>query len=314
MKIIEDILLSDYFNNTPPVLIDIGASGEINAKWKPIASYSACIAFDADDRDFRIEEDMNKGYKKLITVNRIVTAGPVSNQTFYLTSSPYCSSLLEPDENKLSPWLFKSLFQVEKIITLPSTIIQEALKEAGLSYIDWFKSDTQGTDLRLFKNLPGEIADGILATEFEPGIIDTYKGEDKLHMIMQEMDQGKFWLSTMQVKGTQRLNPGYLNKIGPSFAKRVIRRSPCWAEVTYLRQPFCNATQRQLLLLIVFALLEKQFGFALEVADYALAKFDDSIFKTCRQSVLKKIKTEKWKIPLVILKRQFNKVFSNIND
>ena len=214
MKIIQDILLSDYFNNKPPVLIDIGASGEINAKWKPIASYSACIAFDADDRDFRIEEDMNKGYKKLITVNRIVTADPVNNQTFYLTSSPYCSSLLEPDENKLSPWLFKNLFQVEKITTLPSITIQEALKQAGLSYIDWFKSDTQGTDLRLFKNLPGEIVNGILAAEFEPGIMDAYKGEDKLHMIMQEMDQDDFWLSTMEVKGTQRLNPGYFNKKG----------------------------------------------------------------------------------------------------
>jgi hypothetical protein len=314
MQIIKDILLSDYFNNKPPVLIDIGASGGINAKWKPIASYSACIAFDADDRDFRIEEDMNKGYKRLITVNRIVTSDPVKNQTFYLTSSPHCSSLLEPDVNKLSPWLFKNLFQVEKITTLPSITIGEALKQADLSYIDWFKSDSQGTDLRLFTNLPNEIVNGILAAEFEPGIIDAYKGEDKLHMIMQEMDKSHFWLSNMEVKGTQRLNPAYLNEKGGAFAKPLIKKSPCWAEVTYLRQPFCNTTERQLLLLFVFALLEKQFGFALEVADYALTKFDYPIFKTCRQTVLKKIKAEKWKMPLVILKRKFNRVFSNIND
>jgi hypothetical protein len=314
MKIIRDILLSDYFNNKPPVLIDIGASGEINAKWKPIASYSACIAFDADDRDFKIEEEINKGFKKLITVNRVVTDNPVDNQTFYLTSSPYCSSLLEPDENKLSPWLFKNLFEVKKITTLPSITVHEALKQAGLTYVDWFKSDTQGTDLRLFRNLPAELVNGILATEFEPGIIDAYKGEDKLHMVMQEMDQDNFWLSTMEIKGTQRLKPAYFNNHDYLFAKHAVRKSPCWAEVTYLRQPFSDATQRQFLLLFVFALLEKQWGFALEVADYALTKFNDSIFKTCRQTALKKIKSEKWKMPLVIIKRQFNKAFSNIND
>ena len=314
MNIIQDILLSDYFNSHPPVLIDIGASGEINVKWKQIAPYSTCIAFDADDRDFQIEEEANKAYKKLITVNRIVTAHQANNQTFYLTSSPYCSSLLEPDENKLSPWVFKDLFRVEKITTLPAITIQEALKQAGISYIDWFKSDTQGTDLRLFTELPGGILNGILAAEFEPGIMDAYKGEDKLHMIMREMDKGDFWLSTMDVKGTQRLNASYSKSRGSSFAKRSIRTSPCWAEVTYLRQPFSNATQRQLLLLFVFAWLEKQFGFALEVTDYALTKFDDTIFKTCRQTLLKKIKAENWKIPLVILKRQLSKVFSNINE
>src|SRR6185295_6412802 len=99
------------------------------------------------------------------------------------------------------------------------------------------------TDLRLFTELPGGILNGILAAEFEPGIMDAYKGEDKLHMIMREMDKGDFWLSTMDVKGTQRLNASYSKSRGSSFAKRSIRTSPCWAEVTYLRQPFSNATQ-----------------------------------------------------------------------
>src|SRR5829696_6855701 len=105
MKIIQDILQSEYFANKPPVLIDIGASGEINAKWKPIAPYSVCIAFDADDRDFQVNENTNAGYKKLISLNRIVTAGQSRNQTFFLTASPYCSSLLEPDNEKLTPWV-----------------------------------------------------------------------------------------------------------------------------------------------------------------------------------------------------------------
>ncbi len=96
MKIIQKILKSDFLKEQPPVLIDIGASGEINARWKEIAPYSICIAFDADDREFHITEQTNKSYKKLITFNRIVTATPEDQANFYLTHSPFCSSLLEP--------------------------------------------------------------------------------------------------------------------------------------------------------------------------------------------------------------------------
>lgn len=314
MKIIRQIFQSGYFENRPPVLVDIGASGEIHAKWKLIAPYSVCVAFDADDRDFQANEQTNKGFKKLITLNRIVTADASGLKDFYLTASPYCSSLLEPDKAQLEPWVFRKLFEVESVKKLPAITLQAALQQAGLSYIDWFKSDTQGTDLRLFKSVPVQWVQSMLVAEFEPGIMNAYKGEDKLFRVMEAMEQGGFWLSSMEVKGTQRLHESYVKEIGPAFSKRIIRRSPCWAEVTYLRQPFPEAGQRDFLLLYVFALLEHQYGFALEVADKALTKFNEPVFQECRQAIHEKIRSEKWKAPLVILKRQINKLFSPIHD
>src|SRR3989337_1340495 len=108
MKIISAILQSEYFRDRPPILIDIGASKEINQKWKAIAPYSTCIAFDADDRDFQISEVTNSQFKRLITFNRIVTDESTISLNFYLTKSPYCSSLLKPDMEKLKPWVFHS--------------------------------------------------------------------------------------------------------------------------------------------------------------------------------------------------------------
>ncbi|HMH32288.1 MAG TPA: hypothetical protein VK543_04615, partial [Puia sp.] len=93
MKIIDTVLQSPCFADQPPVLIDIGASGELNAKWKAIAKYAICIAFDADDREFQITEQVNKNYKKLISFNRIVTTEQFEQADFYLTASPFCSSL-----------------------------------------------------------------------------------------------------------------------------------------------------------------------------------------------------------------------------
>jgi hypothetical protein len=313
MKIIKSILQTDLFQLQPPVLVDVGASKEINPKWKLIAPYSICIAFDADDREFHISEETNKAYKKLFTFNRIVIDEAVEKADFYLTNSPFCSSLLEPDTKNLSPWIFSSLFTVDKKTRLPAITVEQALLKINIDYIDWFKTDTQGTDLRLFKTLPPNIAGQVLAAEFEPGILDAYLGEDKLYSVMEYLQRHNFWLSSLHPKGVQRLNASYVNKLGSFASGKIIKKSPGWAEVTYLRQAiFTN--KRQLLLLYIFALLEKQYGFALEIVDFALQHNRDSIFEDCKKEVLKKLKTERWKIPFVIFKRRFNKFFANIND
>lgn len=313
MRIIDTVLKSIFFSNQPPVLIDIGASGEINSKWKLIAPYSICLAFDADDRDFQFSESTNSIYKKLITFNRIVTPQPTVKADFYLTSSPYCSSLLKPENEKLKPWVFKDFFNIEKVAALPAITLGQALQEAGIHYVDWFKSDSQGMDLQLFRSLPDNLSTEALAVEFEPGIIDAYEKEDMLFAIMEEMHNDHFWMSSMEVKGTQRLRSEYVQAMNSFVKRRILRNSPCWAEITYLRQPFVG-NERQLLLLFVFAFVEKQFGFALEVADYALDQHDEPLFKECRKAVLKKIKAERLKTPVVFFKKQFNKLFASVHD
>ncbi len=40
----------------------------------------------------------------------------------------------------------------------------------------------------------------------------------------------------------------------------------------------------------------------------------DPLFHDCKKAALKKIEAEKRKAPLVILKRQFNKLFASIID
>ncbi len=312
MKIIDTILSSSYFENKPPVLIDIGASGEINKKWRKIAPYSICIAFDADDREFNVSEKQASGYKKLLVINRIVTAKASATAEFNLTASPFCSSLLKPDLQKLQPWAFKSLFKVEQTVQLQATTLQQAMQGAGIDYIDWFKTDTQGTDLRLFLSVTDDIRKNILAAEFEPGIMDAYTGEDKLFTIMQELQQSGYWLSSMEVKGTQRLHESYIKEFGAFNSNRMVRKSPCWAELTYLQNP-SNFNPRSLLLLYTFALLERQYGFALEVCDLALQQSHDAIFSECKNSILQQLKKEKLKVPLVMLKKQFNKIFADIN-
>ena len=313
MEIIKKILRMEVFQSRPPLLIDVGASGELNRKWRLIAPYSICIAFDADDREFHISEHTDKTYKKLIVFNRVVTSEPTEKADFYFTRSPFCSSLLQPDNEKLKPWSFSSLFEIQKKVQLEAITLSQALSQINIDYIDWFKTDTQGTDLSLFKTLPAHLSRNILVAEFEPGIIDAYFMEDKLYSVMEYLHKNGFWLSSMEPKGTQRLNEEYKNRFGDFAVRKIIKRSPCWVEVSYLRELY-STDERQILLLFIFALLEKQYGFALEIADWGSKNFQNAVFSDCKKAVLKKLNMEKFKTPLVIFKRQFNKLFSNIND
>src|SRR5450759_4752197 len=159
-----------------PVLLDIGASGAPPRIWDAIASRSIYVGFDPDSREMR--EISNGHYQKAIIVNEAVVAAEANEVSFYLTRSPFCSSTLPPDPGALSDYLFSDLFAVERQAKVRATTFNSLFDRLGLSAVDWFKTDTQGTDLRLFNSLRPGIRDRVLAVDIEPGLIDAYIGED----------------------------------------------------------------------------------------------------------------------------------------
>ncbi len=283
MNIINRILNLNEFKDKPPVLIDIGASGEIHKKWKKIAPYSVCIAFDADEREMGYITKESAGFRKLIIYNCIITNNDHGEADFYLTKSPYCSSLLHPDNESLEVWAFSDKFRVESKVKLKSRSLNQVLLEQKIDYIDWFKTDSQGTDLRLFKNIPENIRTNILTAEFEPGIIDAYLDEDKLYSVLSFMNGEQFWLSDLIIKGSQRISNTVLNELsGRSLTKKLYsyshKNSPGWGEMMYMNTFKNISGKRELLLAWIFAVINRQYGFALEIVNKALSKYEDDIF------------------------------------
>lgn len=299
MRLINKILSSQLFIDQPPVLIDIGASGKIHKKWKKIAPYSICIAFDADERDFAPDAKVKSHYKKLLIKKRLVSDMAGESREFYLTRSPHCSSLLMPDTASLANWSFAPLFAVEKIQKLDTTDINSTLAEFNIGYIDWFKSDSQGIDLRIFKSLSESVRNNIIVAEFEPGILDGYINEDKLSDVLAYQDKHTtFWLADLTVKGTVRipftkLNELFSNKFLQKLYAKIGKISPGWAEMTYLNN-FTNpsaVTKRALMMGWITATLLQQDGFAYMLADMGKEKFPDKLFVRMKRSSRIKIIT-----------------------
>lgn len=259
-----------------PVLIDIGAAGELPTVWKPIARYSVYVGFDPDLREIR--ELPSELFHKGFILNQAVTNDPERNDvTFYLTRSPFCSSALHPDLRALSNYLFADLFTVEKQVTVHATRLDDTVAQLSLPGIDWIKVDSQGTDLRLFNALQPELRSRVLALDVEPGLIDAYQGEDLFVDVHRELTHNGFWLSNLRVEGAVRMCPTTLVTLGATeknlqneqFAKSV-RLSPAWVEARYARTIAWarehDFSKREYTLLWIFAMLDNQFGFALDLA------------------------------------------------
>jgi len=279
--LLSQLLQSKCFETQPPVLLDIGASGQLHDKWRWLARHSVGIAFDADSRDFNADAK-DPRWRKLHLFNRLLVPRADGDAVFYLTRSPHCSSALAVDTEALRPWAFGALFDVERTVTLPAVDLEFVLRETGLSYVDWFKTDSQGTDLRLFASLPPDIQNRVLAADFEPGIIDAYRGEDKLHQLMAYMDRMPFWVSGMTVKGSQRvgeLNLPHLSPLQRANPASFFKTSPGWCEISYLnRLEGDRPSERDLLLGIAFALIQGQHGFAAELARRGQPLYRNALF------------------------------------
>lgn len=311
-KIIQKILTLPELVNKPPVLFDIGASGEIHKKWEMIAPYSVCIAFDADTRDFSLSEKKHSGYKKLFLVNRIVAPDFNNNIPFWLTKSPHCSSALKPNNLALKQWAFATLFEVEQEISLEAITLNQILHNCNLDYIDWYKSDSQGIDLRIFNSLDKSLMDKIIVAEFEPGILDAYVGEDKLSSLMFFMEDRPFWVENMVIKGSQRINEDAMNQLSPiqkKFIDSFIRTSPGWCEITYMNTFDSLKSKRDYLLGWLLSVLLKEYGFALKLAIKGENLYGEQIFTEMKAVSLNRIKKSLPHIVLNVLNRLVRKMF-----
>lgn len=291
---IAELLQRPEFEIRPPVLVDIGASGSLPLYWKEIAPYCICIAFDGDDRDFSYIEEKRKQYKKLIVVNKVVSVhgGEID---FYLTRSPYCSSTLKTDSETLSNYAFADLFEIEKVIKLPSVQLSSVLSENKIEYIDWFKTDTQGTDLRIIQSLEKKFVNDVLVYELEPGIIDAYEGEDKLYDVLAFFNRNKFIVLDANIQGSYRINMNLIkNKLPDAIINHIpqfLPSTPDWCEVSFFN-PFKSEsfTIREYLLGWIFAMIKKQYGLALEIADKGYIKFNHTLFSRMMDDTLSDIK------------------------
>jgi methyltransferase FkbM-like protein len=286
--------------NIQPVLVDIGASGAPPPQWTPIAQHSVYVGFDPDRRELHDASDGQ--FARCVIFNEAVSSVLGQNEVlFYLTRSPYCSSTLPPDTKSLANYLFSDLFAVEREVLVQTTSLSTVIDQLGLQSVDWFKTDSQGTDLRLFQSLTDDLRNRVLAVDIEPGLIDAYRGEDLFVDAHRELLCQGFWLTSLDVQGTVRIKRTTLEAVAShypvlddTYVYRAVRPSPGWCNARYLRRLESiserSADARDYALLWVFAMMERQWGYALDIAQTYQQRFGhDDVSDYLQDAPLKQI-------------------------
>lgn len=283
-----------------PVLVDVGASYESPASWSPIAAQCIYLGFDPDLRG--ISEVRGTPYHTAYMLNEAVSSDPAASETrFYLTHSPPCSSTLLPESKPLADYIFADLFAVERATVVRTTTLEKALARLGLSGVDWLKVDSQGTDLRIFTSLGAGVRSRILALDIEPGLIDAYQGEDLFVEAQGYLSRHGFWLSRLDVNGTVRMRQStlrWLRSSSPDLNSdaltRRLRHGPAWCNARYLRTldwlAEQDARRRDYFLLWVFAWIDEQFGYALDIALEYERRFEEPVARTMRDETVERLR------------------------
>jgi hypothetical protein len=243
--------------------------------WSPIASQSIYIGFDPDMREMK--DTSGGSFAREVIVNEAVTNDASAGEVeFVLTRFPFCSSTLPPDAASLSNYHFRDFFIPERTSRVRATTLNAVMQRLGIEWLDWLKTDTQGTDLRIFQSLSGPLQNTVLALDIEPGLIDAYKGEDLFVDSHRYLVQNGFWVADLNVCGAVRVRPSSLNNVIAdtslhyAFADRALKKSPAWCETRYLRSlewmADTSAAPDRYGLLWVFAMMDDQLGFALDIA------------------------------------------------
>lgn len=306
MALIQEVLRRPEFDHEPPVLVDVGASGGPASDWAALAPRAVCLAFEPDARELGWVERRGSGYRRLVVYRGV--ASPVETDTaeFFLTRFPYCSSTLRPMGERLTPWAFHARFDVTEVVRRPAITLPRALREQGLDRVDWFKCDSQGTDLRLFQSLGEGRMRRVLAAQFEPGIMIAYQGEDTLADLLAFMRERGFWLSDLHLFGAQRLSDRARGQLpGPlrAHARWLLKTSPGWGEATYLNTLEGEWGVRDLLLGWVIGTLRHQHGFALELALRGRETSGDPCFERMRTASARAIARAALTAPARVLVR-----------
>ena len=105
--------------NNQLIIVDIGASGGIDKRWRNLTSYFKCILFEPDPREYSILKENSDS--NLIVLNSALSE---SNKTveFHLCKKQEVSSVFPPNFDFLNKFPDPERFEVQKNIILQQKI------------------------------------------------------------------------------------------------------------------------------------------------------------------------------------------------
>jgi FkbM family methyltransferase len=136
-------------------LVDIGAAGGLQDRWKPFSGVIDLVAVEPDPRAKEsIERLESTTFRSLHRVNSPL-ASTSREIDFYMCKHPRQSSVLEPNRKHFSKYYDGHKWDVEKVERMSAITLDSAL--SSNIQPDFLKLDTQGSELDILQGATGAI-------------------------------------------------------------------------------------------------------------------------------------------------------------
>lgn len=154
--------------NLKITLLDIGAAGDVEPRWKKIINFVNYIGFEPDNRSFQKLTQKND-YFKIHNIGVWSYEGVID---INLCKTPQVSSFFQPNFNFLDLFPNKERFTVENNEKVSVVTIDNTIKEEP----DFIKIDIQGGELEVLKGASA-ILESTLGLELEVEFVEMYQNQ-----------------------------------------------------------------------------------------------------------------------------------------
>lgn len=173
-------------NQSPLVIIDVGARGGVQERWRGLAYPVVVYGFEPDEKECGSLNDssgaMSGGSSVELRYFPIGLARKSGPRKLYMYRDRRLSSFFLPNVDLLRSFpidrlLSDDAFQVELETTVSCTTVDAFCDRNGVSEVDFIKLDTQGSELEILRG-SSQALGRAFAIEVEVEFIQEYVGQD----------------------------------------------------------------------------------------------------------------------------------------
>ena len=165
-------LFEEVYQANPLTLVDVGASGGILPHWKPHRRHLRVIGFEPDERAF---EELSGRQDRMTRWLNLGLQSRKGKFTLHLTRKQQNSSFLLPNRPFLDRFHYPARFDIVGEKTIECDTLDDALKDEGLTDVDFIKLDTQGSELGILEGSTSVLSDSVFGLEIEVSFAQIYR-------------------------------------------------------------------------------------------------------------------------------------------
>jgi FkbM family methyltransferase len=165
--------INNLLANNPLWLVDIGASGGIDPRWKNFTAALKAILFEPDPREY---ERLKYHRREDRIILNCALSDSIKEIDFYLCKKQETSSAYLPNHELLAKFPDAERYDVIKTVKIETDTLDNQLKKNGITEIDFIKIDTQGQELPILQGSLKSL-NNVIGLEVEVEFIHLYKDQ-----------------------------------------------------------------------------------------------------------------------------------------